>query len=475
MTHNPMPKVLLIEPPSSNPYGTLRILGSLGSHKADMAWAPLDLMIIAGLLDKHKIPSVIIDANTLKYSFSRLKEFIRKEAPAAVVFTTTIPTMDNDCLTAKMAKEVNPAILTVAIGLSIESSKINLLQTYPYLDTVIYSEPELPLLEIIRLGLQLPGIKGLYYRENGRIIKSLPYPQCRNLDEFGIPAHEKVPYWLYRDPLMKRRPMTLVSCSRGCMNACNHCLSIFQRPLRYRSVGNVLEELRKIKNLGIREIKFFDCGLTNDLKWTEAFLEEMIAGRFNFSWNCNARADRLPPQTLALMKKAGCHTICIGSESANQEILDTMGKNLTVKAIKETVREIQSQKMQVLLYFTFGLIGETRKTMRQSIEFAKEMNPDLVTFGIVVPVWGTRFYDYLEKNKLLDTYDLSLYDPNNPPVYSYPELSSREIHEISLQGYREFYLRPRFILKRFLASPLKIGSHWHNLRVFVRRYIISSH
>jgi len=475
MTHNPIPKVLLIEPPSPNPYGTLRILGSLGSHKADMAWAPLDLMIIAGLLDKHKIGASIIDAQTLKYSFGELKGLIEKERPQAVVFTTTIPTMDNDCLTAQVAKEVAKNILTIAIGLSIESSKINLLEKYPYLDAVIYSEPELPLLELVQSDFDFPKVNGLYYRKDGAVGKTPPYPRPQNLDVFGIPAHEKVPFRLYKDPLMKRRPMTLVSCSRGCINACNHCLSVFQKPLRYRSVANVLEEMRKIKSLGIREIKFFDCALTNDLAWTNNFLHELSRGKFNFSWLCNARADRLPRETLELMKKTGCHTICIGSESANQGILDTMGKNITVAEIEETVRQIKRLKMRVLLYFTFGLIGETSQTMRQSIDFAKRLEPDLATFGIVVPVWGTRFYDYLEKNGLLDTYDITVYDPNNPPVYSYPGLSSREIYETSMQGYREFYLRPKFILRRFLASPLKIGSHWDNFKIFVRRYLVNKY
>ncbi|MCX5657371.1 MAG: radical SAM protein, partial [Candidatus Omnitrophica bacterium] len=308
---------------------------------------------------------------------------------------------------------------------------------------------------------------------NGGIEKTPPHIRCQNLDEFGIPSHDKVPFRLYKDPLQLRHPMTLVSCSRGCINSCNHCLSVFQKPLRYRSLENVLKEMRLLKNLGIREIKFFDCALTNDIKWANNFFKALIDERFNFSWTCNARADSLPPDTLRLMKQAGCHTICIGSESANQEILEKMGKNIKISDIESSVRNIKKLKMRVLMYFTFGLIGETHRTMRQSIEFAKRLNPDLVTFGIVVPVWGTRFYDYLDKNKYLMDVDISLYDPNNPPVYNYPHLSSYDIYQTSLKGYREFYLRPSFILKRLTNNPFNIRSHISNLIIFIKRYLLS--
>ncbi|MFQ5956936.1 MAG: hypothetical protein ACE5KK_04110, partial [Candidatus Brocadiales bacterium] len=62
-------EVLLVEPPAVTDMGSLRVLGSIGTFKAEMAWPPLDLMIISGLLQEHKIPSTIYDANTIRATF----------------------------------------------------------------------------------------------------------------------------------------------------------------------------------------------------------------------------------------------------------------------------------------------------------------------------------------------------------------------------------------------------------------------
>lgn len=88
-------KVLLIEPPPASKFGNLRTLGSIGTLKADMAWPPLDLMIIAGLLKQHSIPVALYDANSLKATFedvqkksspkSRIWSFLRLQRPASTM------------------------------------------------------------------------------------------------------------------------------------------------------------------------------------------------------------------------------------------------------------------------------------------------------------------------------------------------------------------------------------------------------
>ena len=100
-------KLLLIEPPRINKYGNLRILGSLGSYKADMCWEPLDLTIISGFLDKNNFESDIFDANATKTDFKGLKKVIRNKNPDAVVFTTSTSTIYSDLKVAEVTKKIN--------------------------------------------------------------------------------------------------------------------------------------------------------------------------------------------------------------------------------------------------------------------------------------------------------------------------------------------------------------------------------
>ena len=109
-------KIFLIEPPPASEKGNLRTLGSMGTLKTDMAWPPLDLMIISGLLEKNGYHTFILDANTLRCSFSQVKEQIRAKKPDLVVFTTSTPTIYHDLKIADITKAVSPAIKTAAVG-----------------------------------------------------------------------------------------------------------------------------------------------------------------------------------------------------------------------------------------------------------------------------------------------------------------------------------------------------------------------
>ena len=181
---------------------------------------------------------------SLRLSFDNIRQFIAKNRPKLVIFTTTVPTIDNDVKVAAIVKSVSKDIITVAINIAMESSQCNYLEKYPNLDIAVYHETEGPILDFVKSGFNPELVQGIYCRRNGLVVKNPPHPGFKNIDEWGIPPHHKLPFKIYRDPLMKRRPMTIVTCSRGCINQCYHCMTRYLNPLRYRSVDIVLEELK---------------------------------------------------------------------------------------------------------------------------------------------------------------------------------------------------------------------------------------
>ncbi len=162
----------------------------------------------------------------------------------------------------------------------------------------------------------------------------------------------------------------------------------------------------------------------------------------------------------------------MGGDSASQKVLNSFDKRQTVKQVEDAVRRIKREGFRLLLYFTFGHPAETKETMRKTINWAKKLNPNLATFGIMTPVYGTEFYDFLEKNGFLDrSAKREDYDTIKPPVFNYPWLSSKEIYEMSVKGYREFYLRPSFIIKRFITTP-SLRYDFNNFKQFLKRYVL---
>lgn len=465
---------MLIDPPGFNGLRINRILGSFGTYKSDQVWPPYDLQIMAGYLNKEGHEFKILDANSLNLGYKEVFIEIKKYKPDWVIFLTCFPNFKLDAKVAEIAKKIDKKIKTACMSLSILSIEDpkKQMEELPYLDFIPWGEPEIPLMELIN-DKNPTEVSGLYYRDKGIIKFSRGIAtRAKNLDIFGQPIHSSIPYKIYRCPQAVSSPMTIVTCSRGCINMCTHCPSIFQKPLRYRSIKNILKELDEIKSLGIREIKFYDCALLNNVDFTKKLCQEMIKREYKFTWHCNSRAESIDDNILKLMKRAGCHTIAIGCESADAEILKNMKKNETPEQIEMAVKLVKKHGMRVLMYLTFGLEGETEETMKKTFNFAKRLNPELVTFGIVVPNPKTIFYNYLKKNGWLINKNLELRDPNNLPAFAYPHLSPEKIHKFTRLAYKEYYLRLAYILMRLkdLRSFTELKTLFTNALSVLKRY-----
>ena len=470
-------KVMLIDPPGFGGNAVGRILGSFGTNKADQAWPPYDLQIMAGYCRKNNHEYRVLDANNLGLSYQKVQTEIGRYEPDWVVYLTCFPNFILDAKVATAAKQVRLESKTACLSLSIFSiqNPAGQMKALPDLDYIPWGEPELPLMRLIN-GDNPESIEGLFYRDHSGVVRFTgEAPKLKNLDDFGVPVHAGLPIKLYRCPLSLHHPMTIVNCSRGCINCCVHCQAgSFQKPLRYRSVANVLEELKEIRSLGIKEIKFYDCSLPTNQEFTKELCKALRVQKFNFSWNCNARAEVLNEDILRHMKLAGCHTVSIGCESSNHEILKKMRKNETPEQIEAAVRLVKSQGMRVLIYLTFGLEGETKETMEQTYRFVKRLQPEFVTFGIVVPARGTPFYESLKNQGLLVSKEPEWQDPNALPSFSYPQLSPEEIHIFTRQAYRRYYFRPGYIIRRLyrMQSVTEFQMTIRNAFAMVRRYIL---
>jgi anaerobic magnesium-protoporphyrin IX monomethyl ester cyclase len=463
--------ILLIEPPPTNAFGNMRQFGSIGTYKAKISYPPIDLMKIAGYLRKNKIESSIFDGNTLKATIDDVSKLIEKESPRLVVFTTSTTAINRDMMVAKQAKEHSRDIITASFGAHLKGAPVRTLEENDSLDIAIYGDPETVVKELAQKEYKICEVKGIYYRKNGEILKNNPHPPVNNLDEYGIAAHDLISPDLYYDPFAMRKPLTITYGQIGCVNNCTYCMSNLYGKLRMRSVGHFFEELKFIKRLGFKEVFFIDCGFTNNLKWANELVDLMIKESLDLTWWCLSRADHLNEEILKKMKAAGCHSVGIGVESANEKIIDNVKKKVDIVQVEKIIKFAHKIRMRVLLYFQFGLPGETRETMQETLNYASRSGADLVTFGIATPVPGTQFYDYIKENNLFITDNWSNFDPTLKPVFDYPDLSADEILAFSKKSYKSFYMRPSFILNRFVhqRSLEDIKNNFNNFVSLVSR------
>ena len=473
-------KILLIEPPAVSPFGNQRIFGGNGSNKSDFRKPPLDLMMISGYLRKEGFDNDLIDANASRRSLEDVKKIIGQKKPDVVFFSTSTCTIYKDLLIARAAKETSPSILTVAVGTHGMALPEETLGLSEHLDALIHTgEWEQAALNIVRNATDLGKARGIYYRNRSReIVKTEDQPPLTDIDVLGFPSHDKLEKEIYRDPVTKRFPKTMVMGQKACINNCSFCCqpAFFGAPLiRKRTVEHFLEELEWVQKLGFREVMFNDATITADMEWAARLFEGMIAKGIELTWNCSTRADRVNEDIARLMKRAGCHTIAIGMESTDPAVLKNIRKNITPEQIRKAVSIIRASGMDSIVFCVIGFPGETRESVENTIRFLKTLDTTYITLGLAVPAPGTDFYRYVDQNGYLLTKDWSRYDPLQKPVFSYPALSAEEMVFYQSNGLRQFYLRPGYILRKLLAirSLTEAKTNFTNFIGFVNRYVRS--
>jgi radical SAM superfamily enzyme YgiQ (UPF0313 family) len=319
-------------------------------------------------------------------------------------------------------------------------------------DFVIRNEGEIPMLELIE-GKPLDQIKNLSFKREGKMIHNPSQELIKDLDEIPIPAYDLMPISKYYPAVgsFKRLPAMSMIATRGCPGLCTFCYKVFGRTLRSRSARNIFEEVMHLhKNYGINEIAFYDDTFTSFRANVKEFCRLMIGSGIKISWSCFSRVDCIDEETLNLMKKAGCHQILYGVESADEKIIKNIKKGIDLNKVRCVVKMTKKAGISPRCSFMIGNPGEPKKTIEKTINFALELDPDLAMFNITVPFPGTTMFEWAKQNGLLlsenwDDYDLS------KQIMRLPSISDEDLKNYYAAAYKRFFLRPTYIFRRFIG------------------------
>jgi radical SAM superfamily enzyme YgiQ (UPF0313 family) len=221
--------------------------------------------------------------------------------------------------------------------------------------------------------------------------------------------------------------------------------------IQVRTAENVLSELELILSQGYREVFFRDETFTLFQKRNENICHEIITRGWDLGWICNGRLTGLDKPILALMKEAGCHMVKFGVESGDQQILDTMKKGVKLEDIRQIFRWCNELGLDTHAHVMLGNVGETRETIRRTVEFIKELNPSNAAFGILTPYPGTELFDMVAevRPEIKDgsRCDLKILHTASFFNETFTHLESKELEKWMKKAYRRFYWRPSYLLK----------------------------
>ena len=444
-------KIMLIYPPSpvmnredrcQQPVKELLVIPPL---------PPMDLMYMASVAERENFEAKIIDYSLIENPVVQFKKDLGEFRPDYLVLNAASTTLENDLSILKIAKETLPNLVTIVKGAHFYTYNKEVLDKFPNLDLIMIGEVEETLKEILQ-EKPYPEINGICYRENGAPVLTEKREFIQNLDEIPFPARHLVDNSIFRRP-DNNKVQGIIKVSRGCPYHCFFCLAtpVSGAKVRMRSTDNIIAEIQEcVEKYNINNFLFWSDIFNIDRKWTMELCRKIIDSGVKITWSSNTRADTADDEMAELMYKSGCRLVSIGVESGSQEVLDSIGKKLTLNDIRNTVKIFKKHKIKIYNYFVIGLPWDTEETIEETIKFAIELDSNFISFYTATPLPGSRFFEYAKAQGLMNevkSWDGAYYNP----IVNTHTLSKERILELHKSAIKRFYLRPKFILKSILG------------------------
>jgi anaerobic magnesium-protoporphyrin IX monomethyl ester cyclase len=172
---------------------------------------------------------------------------------------------------------------------------------------------------------------------------------------------------------------------------------MFGPKVRFRSPGLVVDEIEKLqRDFELAKINIVDDTFTLNHHHARAVCEEMLKRNLQIKWSVFARVDRINEDLARLMNRAGCEWMLFGVESADEGILKTIRKGITVEEVRCAVKIAAEAGINVFNSFILGLPGESRDTAHKSLTFGDELYHKYGAkygFHMLSPLPGTEIYE----------------------------------------------------------------------------------
>ena len=363
----------------------------------------------------------------------------------AVLHTST-PSFRSDVRVAEALKETNPRIRVGFVGAHVAVAPAAALNASPAIDFVARNEFDYTIQEVAG-GRPLAEVDGVSFRGAGGIVHNRERAILEDMDRLPYVTDVYARDLTIEDYFIGYllHPYVSLYTGRGCRSRCTFCLwpqTVGGHRYRTRSAENVAEEIRRAVRLfpQVREYFFDDDTFTDDLPRAAEIARRL--GALGVTWSCNAKAN-VPFETLRILRENGLRLLLVGYETGSQQILNNIRKGTRVDVARRFTEDCHKLGITIHGTFIVGLPGETRETIRETIRFAREINPHTIQVSLAAAYPGTELYQQASENGWLAQDRLISKDGVQVASISYPHLSREEISASLEEFYKRFYFRPR--------------------------------
>jgi len=450
--------ILLLNPPFKGKFS--RTSRSPAVTKGGTIYYPFWLAYAAGVLEENKFDVKLIDAPAENWTMRTVFHKLGDWQPALAIVDTSTPSIFEDVKNAEEIKKHFPSCFICLVGTHPSALPLETLRLSGAIDAVARKEFDYTLLDLaksIAESKDLKFISGIDYRQSDEILHNEDRPLIKDLD--ALPFVSRV----YKKHLNLKNyffsaanyPMVMIISGRGCPYRCFFCTypQVFHdRQYRPRSAENVVDEFHYINKYlpGVKEVGIEDDTFTTQKARTHRICSLLIKKKIKLRWYCNVRPD-VDLGTMELMKRAGCRLITVGLESGSQKILDNMHKDLELDRTKRFVKDAKKAGLLIHGCIMMGNPGETKKTISESIKFAKELNCDSMQYYPLYVYPGTEAYDWAKSNGYLRTTDFSQWVTDkgyHNSVVDLPLLPAEELTGLCDKALKDYHFRAVYMLMK---------------------------
>ena len=422
--------ILLITPPG--PKQLFRDTTCSTYSKANYVWKPRGHIQFSTIIPPHWDYN-FIDASIDSLSPEQVYDAIAKNKPNIIVMSMSSVIWDQDLTFLAEMKKLFSDIYYIVFGAPLIDKQF-FDTAMQYADEVIYN-PFIYDLSNYRL-----------HDKSFEMIKKAQGDKKGTFIETYLPKHELFDNKGYRWPFIKHFRFAPVYTQFGCPYSCSYCASSLTS-VTIRNLENLKEEIRLIHKAGYREIHFGDETFGNPKKYIKNLLNWVIKEEFGLSWSGFTYPGLIDKNFLEVMKLSGCHTLVIGIDSADFNLLKDYDRHVKKDRILQFIADCRELNIEVCGDFILGLEEEDEAAVLKTIDFAVSCGVDYASFNAAQPVYGTIVREQKIKAGIIDVNSFG-HDTAGYNIPGSSKISSKRLQELHSLAVRRFYLRPKYMIKR---------------------------
>ena len=364
---------------------------------AQKCFPPMHLLYLAAALRAGGYSPSVLDANAFRMTDDEVAEEIRRRKPLVVglsVYSDILPQV-RDMI--RRVREVSPESRVVLGGPHVSAVPGQTLAQFRDADYALSGEAEQSLVMLCRQvveGGPVDQIPGIVYRDGAEVVEGPP-PVFPELTEIPLPARDLLARAYdekrYYSIMVRNRPVDTLFTSRGCPFRCGFCYN-FRQKYRYRTPEDVVDELTRIRERGIRDVEIADDTFTGRVERAIKIFDLILAEKLDVSFRIKSRVDVFTEELAQKARQAGVYLVAFGMESGSQRMLDAMNKRTTVEMNARACRLTRKYRMMSHSSWIIGYPGETPETVSETLDFIRAYRPSTVNLAVLRPYPGTEAY-----------------------------------------------------------------------------------